>query len=82
VFDIYPNPVIDNITIKTSVNDIADIEISIVNISGDIVYHELLKAQKGEITHKIDLSSLSAGTYIINLMNKGVNESERFVVMD
>ena len=59
LFDIYPNPVDNHLIIKTQENIE---EISIYNIVGLCVYHEI-----SNISEIIDMSSLSSGTYFVEI---------------
>ena len=80
-FEIYPVPAVDYINIKKTLKTIGDIDISILSINGEVVYHRLLEVKLGTISHKVNLNYFTAGTYIVKLKCNGLNESRRFVKM-
>ena len=76
-FILYPNP---NNGSKVSINsDVAlpeeDIQLTIIDLSGRVVYRRLISASQRTSTHSIELEALnlSSGNYFINL--KGVSLS-------
>lgn len=62
-FSVYPNPTSDNITVKTS--NAQDQELLIIDVHG----REVVRQHWTGTTTQVDLSSLEAGTYTLQLMN-------------
>jgi hypothetical protein len=70
--NISPNPIIDNIYIKTSFNFYT---IEIYNATGERVFISRLKNQK-----EIDISALSAGVYYLKIQLKDTNSIVRKII--
>ncbi|WKD86357.1 Subtilisin NAT [Polaribacter huanghezhanensis] len=61
---VYPNPVTNRLTIKTSLQNLENTKIQIYNVIGKKVF------QKNSLTTKtIDVSALSSGIYILKITN-------------
>jgi hypothetical protein len=72
VVQIYPNPVQDELKIRLTDSDPADlISIVIYNIQGQDVYSAYLSKPGGVYTYRIDLPVLSPGMYMLVLRKEG-----------
>ncbi|MDD2633906.1 MAG: C10 family peptidase [Bacteroidales bacterium] len=60
---LYPNPVSDNLTIKT-INELYKADLKIVNISGQVVFETNINASEGEIIN-INTTNLQKGLYVL-----------------
>ncbi len=80
-FLIAPNPVNgDTFEIVTYNNLNTDFTLSVINISGQVVYKENISTQNaGEFRHSINVSSLSSGVYIVNLDYNGVSKNTKLI---
>lgn len=67
----YPNPVFDMITVTYTVNVATDLDLKIYNMQGKVVYNYLFHGDKGDSTIKLDIGFLDAGTYILEVYEKG-----------
>lgn len=65
---IYPNPFIDKLFINDADNDVN--RIRIVDVSGQVKMNKILTLQANVSTHKVDVSSLDKGIYIIEIYYK------------
>jgi len=75
-FYIYPNPVNDCVNINLSGMNSDDIQLSITDISGKLLYSEtVLKA--GEIS--VNLESFESGIYFVSVMNENKIMNKKFV---
>ncbi len=72
--DVYPNPASDNITVNFSLKEQKSVQLELFNISGQVIYQDNYKNIKEKQTF-IDLSALSAGTYILKF---GLPEGNTF----
>ena len=70
----YPNPVHDVLTVSIEGELTEDIQISVLDVVGQITYKETIKAQSAK-TQQIDLSAYPVGVYYLN-----VQTSERSYV--
>jgi hypothetical protein len=66
IFNLYPNPANTYIDLKLE-NLNGEIGISILNLSGETVWHEKYNAENGTLLKKLDISELSVGTYLIKI---------------
>jgi Peptidase family C25/Propeptide_C25/Secretion system C-terminal sorting domain/Peptidase family C25, C terminal ig-like domain/PKD-like domain len=73
---VYPNPVIDRLTIECAFADDQQLEINIFNTFGKLVFNGNLNNQNNT---QIDLSGLSDGIYFIKLHNDNISIIEKFV---
>ncbi|MFH1320771.1 MAG: T9SS type A sorting domain-containing protein [Bacteroidota bacterium] len=68
-FNVYPNPSTGKFTIKMeSTPDVQNIEISIINMVGQVVFSDMLSEVSGSILKKIDIEGYPNGIYTINVM--------------
>lgn len=59
--EIYPNPVIDNLTIKSKKSNIE--KISILDLNGRVLYNQTIKSEQKEI----NLNFLKSGIYVVKI---------------
>ncbi len=79
IFDILPNPNNGIFTVSYALKEKENIEIGIVNVSGQSVYHESRSSERhGKI--RINLPELPAGIYSLTINGNNVSESRKFVV--
>ena len=72
-FNIYPNPVHDYLYMSELPND--KCILSITDVSGRELYQESVNGN----SHRIDMQSYSAGTYIVRVRNERLDHSVRIV---
>jgi hypothetical protein len=77
IFDIYPNPVKTQLTLSSSfIHSNEAVTISVMNALGEIMQQE--KGKWNNETH-INIKSLPAGIYFIQLKTKSGTAVKRFV---
>jgi hypothetical protein len=64
--NIYPNPATDKINVNISLNSYSDIEITLFNSIGNIVYNTLVKDKK-QIFKTIDVENINKGIYFLEI---------------
>lgn len=74
VFNFYPNPVKSEMNLQLSAT--GDAEIKIYNLEGAMVFSEIIYAET--LTTKVDLSTISAGDYIICIKQNDSIKSLKF----
>ena len=84
-FSVYPNPVSSDLTIRLGLDiekDDVDVSMNIYDIRGRVVKSKTWNKVTNEFFEKrIDISNLSHGVYMINLVSSnGTNESEKLIV--
>jgi len=80
--NLYPNPAINGKAIITySLNEHADIQIAIYDISGKQHKYIVLDNQpSGRSTLDLDVADLKAGTYLVSMTGNGSRKTRRLVV--
>lgn len=79
-FNIYPNPTVDHITLSTYSIIAGPVVINISDLSGKVVFSNRLENQSGDLTYKINLPEITAGTYLVNLVYNGKSETKKLIV--
>lgn len=74
----YPNPACDILNIEWLSKTNEEIEISIFNISGQIVFNKILDMNNGVNNIRIDVSEYSGGMYFIRFAGESISETIRF----
>jgi len=75
---IYPNPVSDQLTLNVDATE-TNTPIEIKNLLGQTVYADVLKSGAGKQSMNINISGLSKGVYFIQLKNKDLISSKKFI---
>ena len=74
LFEVYPNPAIENFTI--SVNEAGKFNVTIYNVLGDVVYVENLNASKSTIS----TANFESGTYFVTVSSEESTSTLRLIV--
>ena len=78
-FQCFPNPTSEGVLYINLNNEVSLGKLSIFDISGKMILQQDIPKLSGE-NYKIDVSSLSAGTYLIQVSNDGRLGSQKVVV--
>jgi hypothetical protein len=78
---VYPNPSHGALTLEMPDNRGADLQVSVVTITGQIVHNEILKNTGTSMSVSIDLSSLPKGSYIL-LISSDSSEIFRQIILN
>jgi len=76
-FQVFPNPVEENIHVKALLGNAEDFEIAIVNILGQLVFSK--NFDEKELLLEIDFGKFPAGTYFLSLKTADGIQTESFV---
>lgn len=76
LFEVYPNPASDKITIKIANNSFLQKKISLYNIIGEVVYTSILKNTYTDIP----LNELGEGMYFLNILSENKTYTKKIVV--
>lgn len=72
--EVYPNPATDYINLNmNNFQNTSVAEVSLVDLNGRLIYNKKLDNLKENNSFNIDLSSISAGIYIMKISNNGNN---------
>lgn len=69
-FVMYPNPVKSSYTISLSIESVSEVKVRILDIFGKVVHRYIAKGK----SWNMDASRLSAGTYIVELVDQKTNK--------
>lgn len=76
---VFPNPVSDEMQIEFSLDHAEEIQLSIYNMLGEIIYSKKLNGDAGKNKFSIPVSELANGNYKLQLSNSGRNTTTTFV---
>ena len=76
---IYPNPIIDNMTITFSVSGLLQARINIFDIFGKSVHSEMVQANDGTNSYLCNISQLEKGVYLIVISNGSKRSTVKIV---
>jgi len=79
-FNIYPNPCIDLFFVWIEVEIETEMQLSVYNISGSLIYSENLEIIKGDNLKKIEVSDLSSGIYTVKLQSEKSTLIKKLIV--
>lgn len=78
---IYPNPNMGEFIIEMNILKVQDVEITLFNITGQVIYSEDLKQFKGVYSKRITTKGLSTGVYQLQIKT-GYGEVNKKVVVE
>lgn len=78
---VYPNPVSNNATIEYTIEEKADVIITVFDINGKMLVNEKISQAAGIHQYKLDCSSLPRGTYIASINTGNTIETGKFIVV-
>lgn len=71
---IYPNPVMDMFNMEINVPQISNMEMSLVNLNGSVIFTKQIELTAGSNVITENISSLSNGVYLVRFYNSLTNE--------
>ncbi len=69
-FNVYPNPAINEITLKINVPKELNVAVELFNVAGKLILKENANFTKDKNDFKLNISSISAGAYYLKLSSK------------
>jgi hypothetical protein len=78
-FNIYPNPVSDQLNIEMISNNYDDANLTIINATGQIVYTKNISINDGANLFKFSVENLVSGMYFVKISGVGNYETLRFI---
>ncbi|MEM1119639.1 MAG: T9SS type A sorting domain-containing protein [Bacteroidota bacterium] len=79
VISLYPNPVTETLTTELTVSENMYYQLSILTLNGAVVYQRQFRAISGTNVQTVDVSSLSAGVYLVQLQTANEVVSRKLV---
>ncbi|MFN3378949.1 MAG: T9SS type A sorting domain-containing protein, partial [Runella zeae] len=75
---LYPNPTRSRKIAVETLEDLKDVEITVVGLTGQVVYRKVMPTLN--IRQEIDLSGLSEGAYIFKVKSTTLNQAKRILI--
>ncbi|MBL7912250.1 MAG: T9SS type A sorting domain-containing protein [Bacteroidia bacterium] len=79
-FALYPNPASEKCTVALNLDATSNLEISVLNYTGQVVKQNSYKAQYGSNQIEVDLANLNSGIYFVNVKNGGLTTTKKLVI--
>lgn len=76
----YPNPAKDVVTVSFSTEEPQNIKCAIVDVTGKVVYQEMIEHQGGMFNKTLNISDFAQGIYFINLTTKTGKAGGKLIV--
>jgi len=76
---IYPNPTTDQLFVVTPTNSYKDIELSLIDIAGKVIFNKTFEYFGAGIQHTIDLSDLPSAVYYVRIGNSKYLNYEKII---
>jgi len=78
---VYPNPAVSVANVSFNLNNNANVEIAVTDVTGKVVYtNTLTNVSAGNQKVVINTESLNNGIYMVNIISNGSKTTEKFVV--
>ena len=77
---VYPNPSRGEFNISFDLESRQDVNLSITNYLGEVVFTEELKGQEGQYNKTIDLGNKANGVYMLNITTNNQNINQKIVI--
>ncbi|HEU0110947.1 MAG TPA: T9SS type A sorting domain-containing protein, partial [Flavisolibacter sp.] len=78
-FDIYPNPVNDQLTLSVNNMYSGKFTMQLVNMNGSVIKEYNLFKQKGINNYRIQLQQVKAGSYLLQMIMEGKRFTKQFI---
>lgn len=77
---LYPNPAKDNVQMGMNVHNNMDVQVSIINIVGQEVRRQSLKATEGLNNYSLDVNGLTTGIYMVNVKAGSATVTKKLII--
>ncbi|MFT7113891.1 MAG: hypothetical protein ACI8P7_000671 [Candidatus Azotimanducaceae bacterium] len=79
-FEVYPNPTSGSFNIKWASTNASDVNVSILNSLGEVVYLDVIQVLAGEMNITINNQNLPKGIYHIRVSNESVDQIQKLII--
>lgn len=77
---VFPNPASDALNVNFNLRQNQNVEMRLVNVTGEAVYTHQLSNVSGSVSHRIDVSNLAKGIYILNLTSAEGSTNKKVII--
>jgi PKD repeat protein len=78
--NVYPNPAHDRVMVATDLTEIQDLRVAIVSLMGQVMVEQQFTAVNGSFRQALDLNTLAAGVYFLQVEGAAGKHVTRLVV--
>lgn len=78
--DVYPNPAISNLNYRITSEAFGEVSVTVWDMKGQAVLQQKKMKADNDFSGRLDVSSLSSGTYILSVVCEGESGSIQFIV--
>ncbi len=79
-YAIYPNPAREDLKVIFTLEKANNVEVSLIDINGQKVFYENMNSLNGTYSKSINVESLPAGVYILNITSNKGNFTRKIIV--
>lgn len=80
VFDVYPNPAVDNVVLKINSQKTVFSKLSIFNALGALVLEKEIFVSEGKNNFELDLTNLSSGIYVVSIKTGAITSTKKLII--
>lgn len=81
--NLFPNPARDLLTVTFEVAKEDDVQLVVTDFRGKLVNQRVVKAAKGKVESRVDVSAFSSGMYVVHVITTdGQHLTKKFIVID
>lgn len=77
---IYPNPASNNVTIVVASKEVANANLVVTNLMGQVVYTQNVSLETGSNQYSLNVSNFSAGFYLVNIRTNAGSTTQKLIV--
>jgi hypothetical protein len=79
LFEIWPNPAIDRISMNILTKSSNQLELKLTDLSGRVIHQEQIPAADANMIRDFSLNAFSSGVYFISLSSNGYTEIQKII---
>lgn len=77
---VFPNPAVSNTMVQFNVERQTDVELTVINAVGQVVYRDLQVYSRGLQNRQIDLSEFTTGLYYVKVRMNGIQQAQKLII--
>jgi hypothetical protein len=77
--NVFPSPASDHVTLEINLAEASDVKITLLNVSGQIIYSEAVNQVKGNYKKQIDLKENAKGIYFLKVITNNQSITKKII---